>query len=74
MDDIQPDEDRVWKIRNFIQELEDIKDGIISFLISRKKLDKVTKNLWISDAKEIYYNTVAAWQMLNSASKGKIKY
>lgn len=73
MNDIQHDEERVWKIRDIIQELEDIKDGIVNFLISRKKLDDVTKNLWISDVKEFYYNTVAAWQMLNSASKGKIK-
>ncbi len=74
MNDIQHHEERVWKIRDIIQELEDIKDGIVNFLISRKKLDDVTKNLWISDVKEFYYNTVAAWQMLNSASKGKIKY
>ena len=74
MNDIQPDEERVWKIRDIIQELEDIKDGIVNFLISRKKLDDITKNLWISDVKEVYYNTVAAWKMLNSASKGKIKY
>ncbi len=59
----QPDEERVWEIRDFIQELEDIKDGIVNFLISRKKLDDVTKNLWISDVKEFYYNTVAAWQI-----------
>ena len=74
MDDIQQNEEKVWKIRDFIQELEDIKDGIVNFLMSRKKLDEVTKNLWISDVKEFYFNTVAAWQMLNSASKGKIKY
>ena len=61
MNDIQPDEEIVWKIRDIIQELEDIKDGIVNFLISRKKLDDVTKNLWISDVKEFYYNTVAAW-------------
>jgi hypothetical protein len=74
MDDIQEDKDRIWKIRDYIQELEDIKDGIENFLISRKKLDEVTKNLWISDIKEFYYNTVAAWEMLNSTSKGKLKY
>ena len=66
--------ERIWKIRDYIQELEDIKDGIINFLNSRKKLDEVTKNLWISDVKDVYYNTVSAWEMLNSASKGKLKY
>jgi hypothetical protein len=65
---------RIWKIRDHIQELEDIKDGIIDFLNSRKKLDEVTKNLWISDVKDVYYNTVAAWEMLNSVSKGKLKH
>ena len=65
---------RIWKIRDYIQDLEDIKDGIIDFLNSRNKLDKVTKSLWISDVKDVYYNTVAAWEMLNSVSKGKLKY
>ncbi len=66
--------ERVWKIRDHIQRLEDIKGGIIDFLNSRKKLDKVTKNLWISDVKGVYYNTVSAWKMLIGASKGKLKY
>ena len=66
--------ERIWKIRDYIQELEDIKDGIIHFLNSRKKLDDVTKSVWISDVKDFYYNTVSAWEMLNSASKGNLKY
>ena len=66
--------ERIWKIRDHIQGLEDIKGGIIDFLNSRKKLDKVTKNLWISDVKGVYYNTVSAWEMLNNASKGKSKH
>ena len=66
--------DKVWKIRDYIQELEDIKEGIIDFLKTRKKLDNVTKNLWISDVKDFYYNTVSAWEMLYSATKGKLKY
>jgi len=65
---------RIWKIRDNIQDLEEIKNGIIDFLSSRKKLDEVTKNLWISDVKDVYYNTVSAWEMLNSASKGKLEY
>lgn len=67
-------EERVWKIRAYIQELENVKEGIIHFLRSRKKLDDVTKDLWISDVKELYYCTVSAWELLNSASKGKLKY
>ncbi|GAH36417.1 unnamed protein product, partial [marine sediment metagenome] len=59
--------ERIKNIRDYIQELEDIKEGIIHFLNTRKKLDKVTKNLWISDVKDFYYNTLSAWDMLNSA-------
>lgn len=66
--------ERIWKIRDYIQELEDIKEGIINFLNTRKKLDNVTKSLWISDVKDFYYNTVSAWEMLNSAAKGNLKY
>ena len=67
--------ERIWKIRDYIQDLEDIKDGIIGFLNSRKKLDEVTKNLWISDVKGIYYSTVSAWELLyNMVSKGKLKH
>ena len=66
--------ERIWKIRDYIQELEDIKEGILQFLLSRKKLDDVTKNLWISDVKDFYYNTVSAWEMLNSVATGNLKY
>jgi len=66
---------RIWKIRDYIQELEDIKDGIIDFLNSRKKLDEVTKNLWISDVKGVYSATVSAWELLNNmVSIGKLKH
>ena len=73
LNDIHIAIERIWKIRDYIRSLEDIKDGIIDFLNSRKKLDVVTKNLWISDVKDVYYSTVSAWEMLNSASKGKLK-
>ncbi len=73
LNDINIAIERIWKIRDYIQNLEDIKDGIINFLNSRKKLDEVTKNLWISDVKDVYYSTVSAWEMLDSASKGKLK-
>ncbi len=66
--------ERIWKIRDYIQELENVKEGIIHFLLSREKLDDVTKDLWISDVKGLYYNTISAWEMLNSSSKGNLKY
>jgi len=66
--------ERIWKIRDYIQELENVKEGIIQFLQSRKKLDDVTKDLWISDVKSLYYNTVSAWEMLHSVPRGNLQY
>jgi len=66
--------DRIWKIRDYIQELEDAKDEIIDYLNPTKKMDDNPNNIWITDAKEFYYNTVAAWEMLRAASEGKEKY
>jgi hypothetical protein len=51
-----------------------VKEGIIHFLGSRKKLDDVTKELWISEVNGLYYNIISAWQMLNGASKGNLNY
>jgi hypothetical protein len=57
----------VWKIRDYIQELEDAKDQIIEYLGSGE-------SMWITDAKEFYFSTVSAWEMLRAASEGKLKY
>ena len=64
---------RIWKIRDIIQDLEVIKDEIIKFLQNLEDLDENMKEVWISDAKEFYYNTVAAWEMLKTASEGNEK-
>lgn len=66
--------DRVWKIRDFIQDLENIKDEIIEYLRSEGNLDENAENVWISDAKEFYYNVVGAWEMLRATAEGKVKY
>ena len=66
--------DRIWKIRDYIQELEDVKDEIIKFLNPTQNIEDNVNNIWISDAKEFYYNTVAAWEMLRATSEGKEKY
>ncbi len=65
--------ERIRKIGNFIQQLEDIKESLIKFLNTRIELDEVTKNLWISDVKDFYYNTVSAWEILNSVANGNLK-
>jgi len=56
--------ERIWKIRDYILELEDVKDRIIGFLNSDDDIDNGTRNIWISDAKEFYFSTVTAWEML----------
>ena len=66
--------ERVWKIRDFIQDLEDIKDKIIKYLRIQGDLDENAENVWISDAKEFYYNVVGAWEMLRATAEGKEKY
>jgi len=65
--------ENIWKIRDIIQEFEDLKEEIIKFLKIRKELDIVTKNLWIADVKDFYYNIVSAWEMLYSTTKGNLE-
>ena len=64
----------VWKIRDFIQDLEFVKDDIIEYLEKNEGLDEDTKAIWISDVKEFYYAIVGAWEMLSSVSKGNTQY
>jgi hypothetical protein len=59
--------ERIWKIREYISGLERVKDEIIEYLATRSDLGDSTRNLWVSDTKECYYNIVAAWQMVSSA-------
>jgi hypothetical protein len=62
-------ERRIWKIRDLIQRLEDVKDKITDFLEKRADLDPSTRSMWIGDTKEMYYKMVAAWEMLRAASE-----
>ncbi len=66
----QEREARIWRIRDSIQNLEDIKDAIINFL----SLDNnSSSNAWIINAKEVYYSIVSAWAMLKTISNKKVK-
>lgn len=65
--------EKIWNIRNYIQKLEDIKDDIIEYLNFLKELDDSTRNLWISDVKDFYYNTVSALEMLRPTTKIEFK-
>ena len=57
--------ERIWKIRDYIQELEDAKDGFITYISSDDDIDNSTRSIWISNAKEFYFSTVSAWEMLH---------
>ncbi|MFW9821147.1 MAG: hypothetical protein ACFFE5_16200 [Candidatus Thorarchaeota archaeon] len=57
--------EKILKIRNHLIEIKEIKEEIINYLNNLKKLDDTTKNLWISDIKELYYNVFTALEFLN---------
>lgn len=57
--------ERIWKIREYIQELENIKNQFIGFISSDDDIDNGTKSIWTSNAKEFYFSTVTAWEMLH---------
>ncbi|MFX1304573.1 MAG: hypothetical protein ACFE9X_14550 [Promethearchaeota archaeon] len=59
---------KIWDIQVYILKLEDIKEEMINHLNSLKELDSSTKNLWISDIEEFYYNIVSAWEMLREST------
>ena len=63
--------ERVWKIRDSIQKLEDVKDEIIDFLNST---DESIDEAWITDVKEVYYSIVSAWELLKGISDDRTHY
>ena len=65
---------RIWKIRDLIQDLEDSKDKFIRYLRIDGELNDNAESVWISDAKEFYYNVVSAWEMLRATAEGNQKY
>ena len=73
MNDISNEEkeisDQIWVIRDSIQELEDIKDEIISYFHDTLELKESEEHPWINDTKAAYFNVVGAWQMLNSCTR-----
>lgn len=63
--------ERVWKIRDSIQKLEDVKDKIIEFLNST---DESIDEAWITDVKEVYFSIVSAWELLKGISDDRTHY
>jgi len=56
--------EEIWKIREFNDELEVIKDKIIKFYEIQQNLGDSTKKLWISDIKECYYSIISVWELI----------
>ena len=67
-------EDPIWAIRGSIQKLEDLKDQIIQLFETDSGLDRSSISMWVSDAKEVYYGMVAAWEMLTGSKTVDPKY
>ncbi len=49
--------------REPIKRLEQAKDAIVAFFLVSKGLDDSTREMWVSDAKEAYFQVVAAYEM-----------
>lgn len=63
--------ERVWKIRDSIQKLEDVKDKIVEFL---NTTDESIDEAWITDVKEVYFSIVSAWELLKGISDDRTHY
>jgi len=74
INDKRATQERIWKIRDSIQELEDLKDEILKYYESDSRSDQSSYGPWITDIKECYYSIVSAWEMLRAVSDGKKNY
>ena len=63
--------EKIWNLREYVQKLEDITENIVKHLISLKDLDESTRNIWTSDVKAFFSNTVSAWELLATIKEGE---
>ena len=63
--------EKIWNLRDYVQKLEDITEDIINHLKLLKDLDESTRNIWTSDVKEFFSNTVSAWEVLTTITEGE---
>jgi hypothetical protein len=56
-----PAENPIWP-------LEKLKDRIIAAFNAHTELDEASRSMWCGDAKEMYYSTVLADQMVSRAA------
>ena len=63
--------EKIWNLRDFVQSLEEIIEEIINHLLSLKDLDESTRNIWTSDVRTLFSNTVSAWEVLTTIKEGE---
>jgi len=63
--------EKIWNLRDYVQKLEDITEDIVNHLKLLKDLDESTRNIWTSDVKEFFSNTVSAWEVLTTITEGE---
>jgi hypothetical protein len=63
--------EKIWNLREYVQKLEEITENIVKHLISLKDLDESTRNIWTSDVKAFFSNTVSAWEFLATIKEGE---
>jgi hypothetical protein len=61
--------EKVWNLREYVQNIEEIVEEILNYLISLKDLDNSTRNIWISDVKAFFSNAVSAWEVLTATTE-----
>lgn len=54
----------LFRIREKVNKLENVKDDIIEFFNQTEEIDKNTKIFWISDAKECYYQLFTSFELV----------
>jgi len=66
--------EKIWNLRDYIYKIEDIKEETINYLNHLEELDDTTKELWLSDVKELFHNIISAWELLKPNSELERNY
>ena len=65
--------EKIWNLRDYVQNLEEIKEDIINNLKFLKDLDDLTRNIWVSYVQEYFYSTISAQEVL-TVTEEKLEY
>ena len=66
--------EKIWNLREYVQNLEEIVEEIKNHLISLKELDESTRNIWTSDVRAFFSNAVSAWEHLATIKERKSNF